>query len=96
VSLVTHDELIKIAGLAKLSLEGEDVHALMADVADIMALAKSIDDADLSGLDCSVAPEYSTLRGDDVLPSTPNDAILSNAPDRRGGFFAGPAGRTMP
>ena len=51
--MITYDELKKIAALAKLSLDNVDTDELAADMAGIMEVANSIDDLDLSSLDCS-------------------------------------------
>ncbi|MDR0490583.1 MAG: hypothetical protein LBH28_04985 [Oscillospiraceae bacterium] len=90
--MITSDELTKIAKLAKLSLAGENIDALVADMADIISLAQSICDADLSNLDRTWEDAPATLRGDVVLPSLPADLILANAAAKREGHFVARTG----
>ena len=87
---ITAEELKKIAGLAKLSLENENTDALLADMADIIGIASSINDADISRLNCSGDNEAAELRDDIVMPSLPVEAVLSNAANKQGDFFAAP------
>jgi aspartyl/glutamyl-tRNA(Asn/Gln) amidotransferase C subunit len=84
---ITHDELKKIAGLAKLSLDGEDAGALIADISGIIEFAKAVSAADINSLDLTERDEEYPLREDALSPSLPASVILSNAPESRGGFF---------
>ena len=90
--MITYDELKKIAALAKLSLDNVDTDELAEDMASIMEVANSIDDLDLSSLDCSGDADPAELRADVCAPSLPVDAILSNAGEKRDGYFAGLTG----
>ena len=90
--MITPGELKRIARLAKLSLAAEDTDALMTDMSDIIKVAQSIDNADLSLLDCTGGGEPAELRDDVVAPSLPAETILSNASLKQGGYFAGPVG----
>jgi aspartyl-tRNA(Asn)/glutamyl-tRNA(Gln) amidotransferase subunit C len=85
--MITHEELTKLAGLAKLSLDGEDTDALIADISDIIAFADDVAGADLSRFDLTERDEEYPLREDALRPSLPADVILSNAPAPRDGFF---------
>jgi len=86
--MITPDELIRIARLAKLELAAEDTDALMTDMTDIIKIAQSIDDADLTLLDCTSGNEAAALREDIAAPPLTADIILKNAAIKRDGYFA--------
>ena len=87
--MITHDELIRIARLAKLSLTDEDTDALMLDMSDIINVAQSIDKADLLLSDCASEDEIAALRDDIIMPSLPTDQILLNASKKQDSYFVG-------
>jgi aspartyl-tRNA(Asn)/glutamyl-tRNA(Gln) amidotransferase subunit C len=87
--MITQDELLRIARLAKLSLTDEDTDALMTDMSDIINIAQSIDNADLSFLDRTNEDEIAILRDDIIVPPLPTDLILRNAAKKQGGYFIG-------
>jgi len=86
--MITPDELVRIARLAKLSLAAEDTDALMAEMTGIIKVAQSIDDADLALLDCTGGNDAASLRDDVVISPLPADMILKNAAIKRDGYFA--------
>jgi aspartyl/glutamyl-tRNA(Asn/Gln) amidotransferase C subunit len=86
-NIITHDELKKIAGLAKLSLDGEDAGALIADISGIIEFAKAVSAADIDAFDLTERDGEYPLREDALRPSLPASVILSNAPETRDGFF---------
>ena len=85
--MVTHEELYKIAALAKLSLEGEDMDALLADMSGIIGFANAVSEAPLSASGAGDSGEVTVLREDDVTPSFPAELLLKNAPARSDNFF---------
>ncbi|MDR2420981.1 MAG: aspartyl/glutamyl-tRNA amidotransferase subunit C [Oscillospiraceae bacterium] len=85
--MITHEELKKIAALAKLSLDGEDLDALAEDVGAVIDFANDIAEADLSSFDLTERDEEYPLREDVAAPSVPAEKILSNAAESRGGYF---------
>lgn len=87
--MITHNELLRIVRLAKLSLTDEDTDALMTDMSDIIKIAQTIDDADLSLLDCTNKDENAILRDDIVVPPLQTDIILRNAAKKQDGYFKG-------
>ena len=86
--MITSDELIRVARLAKLSLTAEDADALMIDMTNIIGIVQSIDDADTALLDCTGDNEAASLREDAVIPPLPAELILKNAAIKRDGYFA--------
>ncbi|MDR0839680.1 MAG: aspartyl/glutamyl-tRNA amidotransferase subunit C [Oscillospiraceae bacterium] len=85
--MITHEELKKVAALAKLSLDGADLDALAADFGGIVEFADAVAGADLSAMDLTEHDEDFPLREDVVVPSLPPEEILSNAGESGGGFF---------
>lgn len=86
--MVTHDEILKIAKLAKLSVSADELVRLTKDMSEIIGFADTIN---------AVSPEVSdfdninnlsnAFREDVVIPSCNSEAILQNAPDQEDGYF---------
>lgn len=83
--MVTHDELKRIAALAKLSLEGVDMDGLAGDMNGIIDFANAISEAVVK--DFVEQPDPAVLREDVVCASYDVEQILSNAGSRQDGFF---------
>jgi len=88
--MITSDELKRIARLAKISLEGEDIDALIAETTEIVKIAQIIDSVDLSLLDCRGDNDTAVLREDNVIPPLPSDLLLKNAAGKRDSYFVAP------
>lgn len=84
--MVTLNELKRTAALCKLSLEGEDMDALLRDMSGIIEFADAVASADIAAPERG-EHEISVLRPDTVSPSLPQDDILKNAHERTGPFF---------
>ncbi|MDR1590010.1 MAG: aspartyl/glutamyl-tRNA amidotransferase subunit C [Oscillospiraceae bacterium] len=94
--MITYDELRKIAALAKLSLDGEDMAALAADVGEIIEFAEAVAGADIPDAESVGTGETYPLREDVPGLSAPRDDILRNAAQSSGGYFvAGKTGRRL-
>lgn len=86
--MVTHEEILKIAGLAKLSVGAEELDRLTKDMSEIIGFADTIN---------AVSPEnssfddsnglFNVFREDVVAPSYDSDEILQNAPEQEDGCF---------
>jgi aspartyl-tRNA(Asn)/glutamyl-tRNA(Gln) amidotransferase subunit C len=85
--MITTDTLKKVAALAKLSLDGEDLDGLAADFGGIVEFADAVAGADLSAMDLTEHDEDFPLREDVVIPSLTPEKILQNAGEARDGFF---------
>jgi len=85
--MITTETLKKVAALAKLSLEGENLETLVADFGGIVEFADAVAVADLSAMDLTEHDDIIPLREDVVIPSLPTDKILSNAGEAFDGFF---------
>ena len=86
--MVTHEDILQIAGLAKLSVSPEELDGLTKDMNEIIGFADTINAA-VSG-----ASDFDNINGlenvfrEDV-PGTPLDRekILQNANGREDGYF---------
>ncbi len=82
----------RIAKLARLHLEEEDVPRLQAELNGILGWIEQLNEVDVEG----VAPLTGgasmalRLRDDVITDGGIRDAVLSNAPDRAGSFYAVP------
>lgn len=85
--MITYEELKKIAALAKLSLDGEDMDALAKDISDILSFADTIAQAAVELPAGDGDTEEWCLREDVVAPSFPVADILSNAGEQQDGYF---------
>ena len=84
--MVSYEELMKIAALAKLSLEGEDTDKLLADMSDMVEFADQVSKAGITG-DAGRERDPSPLRADVAEPSLKADEVLKNAHERSENFF---------
>ena len=86
-AMITVEEIRKIAGLAKFSLEDENLEELAAELGRIVEFANEVSGVDLSGLDLTEMDETVPLREDVVIPSQPVEKILLNARESHDGYF---------
>jgi aspartyl-tRNA(Asn)/glutamyl-tRNA(Gln) amidotransferase subunit C len=85
--MITNDELKKLAALAKLSLDGEDLDALAKDISSILEFADTIAQAAVDLPDGETDDDEWCFRDDILQPSFPVDEILENAREKQDGFF---------
>ncbi|HEX3703313.1 MAG TPA: Asp-tRNA(Asn)/Glu-tRNA(Gln) amidotransferase subunit GatC [Vicinamibacterales bacterium] len=94
---LSRDDVLKIAALANLRLEADEIDRFARQLADILAYADEVRQVDTTG----VAPTASVMarpaadRADEVQPSLTIADTLANAPDpddsrEEGGFFKVP------
>jgi aspartyl-tRNA(Asn)/glutamyl-tRNA(Gln) amidotransferase subunit C len=94
MSSLTHDDVDRIATLARLALTDRERDLFARQLADILSYAEQISRVTTEG----VAPtshvqfERSVLRDDAVRPSLPREQALANAPDasKTAGLFRVP------
>jgi aspartyl-tRNA(Asn)/glutamyl-tRNA(Gln) amidotransferase subunit C len=94
MSSLTHDDVDRIAELARLALTDRERDLFARQLADILGYFEQIARVPTEG----VAPtshvqfEQSVLRDDTVTPSLPREEALANAPDaaRTAGLFRVP------
>lgn len=99
MAAVTREEILKIARLARLSVEEDQLDSLTADMGRIIAFADAVSAARVGG-DGTPAGEGGEpddgcgepvpLREDTAAPSFPREEILQNAGGGENGFFCLP------
>ena len=86
--MVTHEDILQIANLAKLSVPEEELDALTKDMAEINEFANTINNAAEDGDSFDNINNLSNvLRKDEVVPSLAVDEILKNAKDSENDHF---------
>ena len=89
---VSPDDVIKIARLARLHVEGDQLSAIADDLNGILGWIEQLNEVDVDG----VAPMTSAvdmrapMRSDDVTAGGIRDQVLANAPKAEDGFFVVP------
>ncbi len=85
---VTKDEILEIALLSKLSLDGEELDQLTRDMADIIAFADTINAAgDAAEEFDNINNLQNVFREDEVVPSYARELILKNVQGGENGYF---------
>lgn len=82
----------KVAHLARIRVEEEDLPALAGEFNAILGFIEQLGEVDVEGVEpmVSVTPMRLKRRDDVVTDGNQQDAVLKNAPDAREGFFAVP------
>ena len=86
-NMITVDELKKIAALAKLSLDGQDIEALRRDISNVLDFADTIAQAVVDLPEAGGDADEWRFREDIVRPSYPVEEILQNAGERQDGYY---------
>ena len=96
-AVFTPEVVLKIAALANLQLEPEEIELFARQLGDILAYADEVQQVDTTGVlpTASVGTHHAADRADDVRPSLDIADTLANAPDAdhsqlQGGFFKVP------
>ncbi len=87
------DELIAyVASLVRLSLVEEEKERIKKELGSILNYMDILNRLDTDGIEpmSHVLPLYNVFREDEVRPSYPREALLSNAPEEDGGAFRVP------
>jgi aspartyl-tRNA(Asn)/glutamyl-tRNA(Gln) amidotransferase subunit C len=91
---LTRDEVARIAALANLELDADEIDLFARQLADILAYAEQVQQIDTAGVapTASVVMRHAADRLDEVRASLDRDAALANAPDAAAdaGFFRVP------
>ncbi len=82
----------RVAHLARIKVEPDDLPALAQSFNDILGFIEQLNEVDVEGVEpmVSVTPMRLKRRQDGVTDGGMQDKVLSNAPDAREGFFAVP------
>jgi aspartyl-tRNA(Asn)/glutamyl-tRNA(Gln) amidotransferase subunit C len=86
--MVTHEQILKISNLAKLSVAPEELDGLTRDMNEIIGFADTVsavatDDSDFDNINGLA----NVFREDIVIPSYDREEILKNAESREDGYF---------
>ena len=88
---VTRTQVERIAELAKLKLSDEELEKMTEQLSAILDYAARLQElnTDVISPTASVVPLQNVMREDLVVPSTPREDVMANAPDKdeRGEFF---------
>lgn len=89
---ITEDEARKIAHLARIAVQPEELPVLAHELNEIVKFMEQLNEADVADIEpmTGVTPMRLKRREDVVSSGGMADQILSNAPDSREGFFAVP------
>jgi aspartyl-tRNA(Asn)/glutamyl-tRNA(Gln) amidotransferase subunit C len=90
--MISHEEVLHIARLAKLRLAEEEVELYREQLGRILEYFKKLEELDTSDVEPLkyVLDVGNVLRADEPRPSLPLDEVLKNAPKSRDGFFEVP------
>jgi aspartyl-tRNA(Asn)/glutamyl-tRNA(Gln) amidotransferase subunit C len=89
---VDEETVRKIASLARLALDDDEVGKLAVESSKILEWVEVLGQVDTDGVApmTAVIPKPHVLRADEVTDGAVRDALLANAPRAAHGFFAVP------
>lgn len=89
---ITKEEVLYVAGLARLELDGAGIEKLSAQIGTILDYVDTLNQVDTAGVPpTSHAISLSNaFREDKPRPHLDNDAALANAPSKEDGAFLVP------
>lgn len=92
MSTIDKDTARKVAHLARIRVEEENLPKLAEQLSGILSFMEQLNEVDVEGIEpmTSVTPMRLKRRVDVVTDGDQQDAVLKNAPDAREGFFAVP------
>ena len=82
----------KVAKLARIEVESQDLEALAKEFNDILGFIEQLNEVDVNGIEpmTSVTPQQLLRRNDDITDGDKQTSVLKNAPISREGFYAVP------
>lgn len=92
IRVISREEVIHIAKLAKLSLSDEEVEKYAKDLASIAEFIAELNEVDVSGVQptAHVVDKNNVFRKDERKESFPREQILKNAPSKEAGCISVP------
>ncbi|MBU2980796.1 Asp-tRNA(Asn)/Glu-tRNA(Gln) amidotransferase subunit GatC [Lentibacter algarum] len=89
---IDKDTAAKVAKLARIKVEDEDLPALADEFNAVLGFIEQLSEVDVEGVEpmVSVTPMRLPRRVDEITDGGQQDKVLANAPDAREGFFAVP------
>ena len=91
---ISRDEVLHVAGLARLELTDEEVERFREQLNAILDAVGKVAELDLSDVEPTAHPLdlVNAWADDELRPSLSVEEALANAPDRDGNLFRVPAG----
>ena len=82
----------KVAKLARIEVESQDLEALAKEFNDILGFIEQLNEVDVDGIEpmTSVTPQQLLRRNDNITDGDKQTSVLKNAPISREGFYAVP------
>ena len=82
----------KVAKLARIEVESQDLGALAKEFNDILGFIDQLSEVDVDGIEpmTSVTPQKLLRRNDNITDGDKQTSVLKNAPLSREGFYAVP------
>ena len=90
--LIDANTAAKVAKLARIEVESQDLEALAKEFNDILGFIEQLNEVDVDGIEpmTSVTPQKLLRRNDDITDGDKQTSVLKNAPISREGFYAVP------
>jgi aspartyl-tRNA(Asn)/glutamyl-tRNA(Gln) amidotransferase subunit C len=90
--MISREEILKLAELARLSLSDEEIEQLQNDLDEMLEFVKQLQQVDTEGVEpmSHSIDLKSVMRPDKLTASLPVEEALKNAPARIGDFFKVP------
>ena len=78
----------KVAKLARIEVESQDLEALAKEFNDILGFIEQLNEVDVNGIEpmTSVTPQKLLRRNDNITDGDKQTSVLKNAPISREGF----------
>lgn len=92
VALITREEVLHVASLARLALTEEEINRLQYELGRILEYFQQLQELDTTDVPTTshVLPMVNVFREDVVGQSLSQQEVLANAPDQVEGFFRVP------
>lgn len=89
---IQSEDVLKIAHLARLGVEDEQVASYASDLSNIMGLVEQMNEVDTAGVEPMAHPldQMQRLRADVVTEGDLRESLQKNAPDVEDGLFLVP------
>jgi aspartyl-tRNA(Asn)/glutamyl-tRNA(Gln) amidotransferase subunit C len=89
---VSHDEVRRIARLARIRVSDGEADALARDLGSVLEYVALLDSLDTNGVEATstVIPLATPLRADEAVAAMAPDEVVRNAPAHEGSAFAVP------
>lgn len=90
---ITKDNVLHVAGLARLDLSQEEVARYEVELNDVLEFMEKLNELDTQGVEPTthVLDISNVFRQDIVVASSDVEEILANAPDREDDYFKVPS-----